>query len=990
MPRRFFCLALLLVGSCFRVPAKEPQLICGTSREAAKEEVFLHRQSRAQWRLLRATREAEPIGKDVGDIAVMYDSGGVVARRNPFNLEGRSITFTPNANHTAYRFTTAVAVFDETAAQRGAPLAQLGDDDTRRLSLPFRFPFFGSTYETLYVNSDGNISFQEGDARAMSKSIGLLAGGPPRIAALFADLDPSRSLYGVRVLGEPSRVVVTWLEVPEYRSAGTGPMQTFQLRLYADGRMEIAYRMVNIREAVVGISPGRAVGLTEIVSFSQGSGSEFRATVAESFTAVEAIDTVLLAQRFYQTHDDAYDYLVVYNTLGIPARSFAVATELTIRSRYRAGFGDTPVDLGREYGSAARLQAFLNMGSLAQYPMDPRQPVAARGATGDTPLSILAHEVGHLFLALASIRDEADPELRPMLGAGLAHWSFNFNSDASFLEGNRILDKGENANPRFETVGAVERYSSLDQYLMGFRAPDEVPPLFLVRQTGYLNSEPPRRGVLFNGQRQDFTVQDIIAAEGRRSPDHTLAQRRFRAAIILLVAQGAEPSPQALDQLETLRRQFEEFFRQATDNRAVLETSLKRNLRLSLWPAAGVVQGATLPVSVLLDRPAEASLTVILRSQNGNATLPASLTIAAGAREATFSLRALRAGVEEIVAEPDDTRYRADHAFLYVAPSLEQVELQVDSGDKQVVTSGVALPQAIAVRATDINLIPYPGLTVRARVTDGGTAEPAVAVTGADGIARFRWTPGNGAVHQLTATLEANGRSVAVEALGRPFFQASAVLNAASYAPGISPGSLGVVFGTSLAGGSTARTRTVPWPTELSGVQLRINGAAVPLYHVSDGQINFLAPRQLAGPTAEVEVWTPLGRSAAVQVPVNPIQPGLFFDPVTREAAVLVAGTGRLTSQRPAAPGEFLEIYATGLGAVQPSGVAGLQETVVKPIVRLGGVDAEVSFSGMSPAIDGLYQINARVPENAPRGVVKLSIEAGGVRSNEADVTLAQ
>src|SRR5262249_45926910 len=135
------------------------------------------------------------------------------------------------------------------------------------------------------------------------------------------------------------------------------------------------------------------------------------------------------------------------------------------------------------------MQAFLNLGPLSNYPRDINAGVPLRGSTGDTPVTIIAHETGHLFLALASIRDPLDPAARPMLGGALAHWSFNFNSEASFLEGNRIADNGESANPRFATVATVEGYSPLDQYLMGFRAPEEVAPLFLVQSTGHPNDQ---------------------------------------------------------------------------------------------------------------------------------------------------------------------------------------------------------------------------------------------------------------------------------------------------------------------------------------------------------------------------------------------------------------------------------------------------------------------------------------------------------------------
>ncbi len=971
-------LALVLAAS--PSPAREIPTTCGTERGNWKEELFLHRRSMAAQQKAGLIRQASgPAGRDYGSIAVMYDSGGVVARRNPFNLAGKGIRFTPAA--AGYQFLTTDAVYDESAASAGSLLAGMGDDDTRLIGLPFRFPFFGGAYGDMYINSDGNVSFTEGDANPVTKTIGLLTGGPPRIAPLFVDLDPSRARGGIRVLAEASRVVVTWAEVPEYRGVGTGPLQTFQLRLFPDGGMEFAYVTVNVGNAVVGLSPGRAIGNTEVLSFLDTREGQFPATVAERFTSAESIDTVLLSQRFYQTHDDAYDYLAVYNTLGIPARAFAAATELTVRSTWRAGFGDLPVDIGAQFGSARRLQAFLNMGPLSQYPRDPTALVPVRASEGDTPLTVLGHEAGHLFLALASIRDQSDPDERPMLGQGLAHWSFNFNSDASLLEGNRIRDNGAGASPRFTTIATVEGFSALDQYLMGLRPPEEVPPTFLVRGSGISKDLTPRAGVNFNGNRQEIHIDEIIAAEGRRSPDHTLAQRRFRMAVILMIREGSEPNPEDVAQLETLRRQFETFFEKAASGRARMETALSKNLQLSLWPAAGVIEGATLDASLTLDRPAGADLTVQLKAEGGLASVPATVTIRAGSRQAHFPVRGLRAGVDEIVAAPGDGSYITDSARVQISPALTNLRLDIVAGDKQIANANSPLPRLIEVRATDVNLIPYQGIAVSAGVSPPGVVEPVRAFTGPDGIARFRWAPGGASANQLRATIEGTGTAVTASTLGRPSFQASGVLNAASLAPGLSPGAQAIVFGASLAGGIEARSRGLPWQSELSGVQLAINGSPAQLHSVSDGRIYFQVPRQLLPGVAEFVVTTRLGASDPVRITVSPVAPGLFFHTETGEAAALVAGTGLLTSQRAIRPSEYLEIYATGLG---------VEETGVLPKVWLGGIQAEVSFSGLSGAVPGLNQINAQVPKGTPSGVIKLRIETGGVSSNEADIHVSR
>ena len=118
-----------------------------------------------------------------------------------------------------------------------------------------------------------------------------------------------------------------------------------------------------------------------------------------------------------------------------------MAFEVTARSN-RTGIGDPPRDVGEEYGSASRLQAVLNMGPLSQYPADPNGLVSARASSGDTPLTVLAHEAGHLFLAFASTRDPSNPDARPLLCSDQAHWAFTFNAEASLVSGSRIQDNG--------------------------------------------------------------------------------------------------------------------------------------------------------------------------------------------------------------------------------------------------------------------------------------------------------------------------------------------------------------------------------------------------------------------------------------------------------------------------------------------------------------------------------------------------------------------
>lgn len=945
--------------------ARQEKLTCGTTGVTPQEELQLHRQAKrlGLQRTRKATAERSVAGlavrPDAGNLAVLDDADGVVARRNPFNLNKRTLRFVPAGSTQRYRFELLDDTFDATLAASGTLLSNLQDDDTHQVTLPFEFPFWGRRHTSVFVNSDGNLTFDTGDAAITDRSLGRFTSGQPRIAALFRDLDPTKARTGVRISADANRFVVSWVDVPEYRDVGTGPLQTFQLRMFPDGRVEFAYFDVRTNDAVTGITPGRLQGATTLVSFLSGQSGEYPATVAERFAGAEEIDIFAAAQKFYLNHDDAYDYLVIYNALGIPASDTAVAYETTVRNN-RSGYGDRKVDIGQEAGSKRRLQAIMNMGHLSQYPKDPFARVPDRISVGDTPLTTIAHEAGHLFLAFASVRDQNDTEARPMLGHQLAHWNFVFNSEASLLEGNRIQDNGPGASPRFITTATVEGFAPLDQYLMGFRPPQEVPDTFLVvNPRGANTTGQPRLGVSFNGERRDIRIDEIIQAEGRRIPDHTVSQRRFRFAFIVVTANGSEPSTADLEQVETYRREFEAFFQKAASGNAFADTTLKRSLRVSTFPASGVIEGGTATATVAIEQPASAPLTVLLRSVSGAIEPPASITIPAGATQAQFTYRGRREGTDDLIAEPADSQFAVVQSRIQVSPA-QALTVAVSSGNFQTARAGSPLATPVQFRVLDRNELPYAGLPTQVTVTGGGSVDRTTAVTDETGSASFVWTPGAGAVNELRAELP-GGAAIAATALSRPAFAATSVVNAASYAAGITPGGIATMFGANLAGTQPA--------------EVLVNGAPVQVFFSSPRQLNFHIPASTTGSSAELTVRTAAGVSDPVRVPIAAVQPGIFFDAASGFGAILIAGTGQVTQQRPIASGDVIEIYCTGLGA-----------TTTSPQVTIAGRPAEVLFSGPAPGFLGLYQVNARAPSGLSSGPQSLRMTLGTATSNEVKV----
>src|SRR5262249_55744693 len=107
----------------------------------------------------------------------------------------------------------------------------------------------------------------------------------------------------------------------------------------------------------------------------------------------------------------------------------------------------------------------------------------------------------------------------------------------------------------------------------------------------------------------------------------------------------------------------------------------------------------------------------------------------------------------------------------------------------------------------------------------------------------------------------------------------TSVTNAASFVPGIVPGSLITIFGVRLSTTpSGVQASTIPWPIQLTDTSVKINGIDAPLYYVSGNQLNLQVPWELAAQRLASIVVTSNGRSSeAFQVGVLTAQPGVFM-----------------------------------------------------------------------------------------------------------------
>jgi len=565
--------ALALPTASVAKLVKERSLGCGMEAthlaiSIAKHELFERQRARERRDIRHAAATTGSAAsalevRKVGNVAVVDDDGSLVSEPNPLDLSNRGIQFKRKKNGVkTSNFGGGVN------ADRGEQIL-IGDDETVVIDLEFKFRFFGKRYNQVFLNSDGNLTFSRGDDSSSDRSLGRFLNGPPRIAPFFDDLDPSGATGegGVYVDNQSKLIRITWFEVPEFDESN---VNTFQVTLHSSGKVTVAYETLDALEGVVGVSPGGS-DIFNLVDFSTELPLPKKATaVAERFGLTEQIDDFAVAKLFLDNFKDDYDILLVWADFNISLGGNTFAYSQTLRNDVK-GIGRSIYDFTALIGGSQRFQTFVQMGDLSRYPSSPSVKFLD---SIDSALSLIAHEAGHRFLAFPRFLDGDGNVSDLILGRQLAHWSYFFDSDSSVLEGNDIRDNGDGT---FSTVGAVERYSKFDQYLMGLIAPEEVPDSFYVTdETSNADRESnPRLSDNFFGTRVDVSLSQVIAFEGPRDPDWTVAPKTLKTAFLVLGKRGQPVSAASAAKVRKYRKQWQRFFRQATDGSGKVKTKLK-------------------------------------------------------------------------------------------------------------------------------------------------------------------------------------------------------------------------------------------------------------------------------------------------------------------------------------------------------------------------------------------------------------------------------
>ena len=262
--------------------------------------------------------------------------------------------------------------------------------------------------------------------------------------------------------------------------------------------------------------------------------------------------------------------------------------------------------------------------------------------------------------------------------------------------------------------------------------------------------------------------------------------------------------------------------------------------------------------------------------------------------------------------------------------------------------------------------------------------------------------------YSVDANTTGQARSVVIEFGGASFYllqnatpsvapSAVSVVNAATFAAGIAPGSWITIEGQALAFSAQVAT-TSPLPNTLGGVQVLVNGNAIPLDYVGPSQINAQLPYEISPGAAQFIVTNYGAASSPVTVSVSATSPGIFTAGGQAIAQNVDAATGFVTLnsiRNPVSPGGYLVLYLTGQGVLDhviPTGATApdspLSSPAAKASVRIGGTDVPVLFIGMTPGLVAVCQANIQVPDNIPAGDQPVIVTIGSVDSPPAAVSI--
>ena len=245
----------------------------------------------------------------------------------------------------------------------------------------------------------------------------------------------------------------------------------------------------------------------------------------------------------------------------------------------------------------------------------------------------------------------------------------------------------------------------------------------------------------------------------------------------------------------------------------------------------------------------------------------------------------------------------------------------------------------------------------------------------------------------ITISAEGTTEQITVNAVVSPGPVITALQNAASGDSTIAPNSFMAIYGSGFAGSPTSWNPVTSLPTSLGGVSVRVNGKDAYLSYADSGQLNLLTPTDTTSGSVQVQVTTGSGTTTAnaIMAQAGPAWFTYTTGGPTWIAALIAntatyvapAGTFGPGASRSAKAGDYLALYANGLGATNPAAPVGVVLTTDYPLddlsrvtITIGGHNVPVLYAGLVGA--GLYQINVQVPPGLGTGELPVMMMVSG------------
>ncbi len=266
---------------------------------------------------------------------------------------------------------------------------------------------------------------------------------------------------------------------------------------------------------------------------------------------------------FLAAHPDDSQFLVIYTTWSLPAGIGALyqAVANDVEGIGYAHIADLdPVIPAPIFDDTpnSQVQGFLHLNRWTQY-------LGGDDGLDDETISLIfGQEFGHAWLAFPYYVDAQGVTRDDLLGRSDAHWSFYLDSAGSPVEGHAWTDNGDGTFTAAKTE--LFEFSDLDLYLMGLIGPDEVAPFFLLTDpTNCVDSAlddgscAPTDAFRFEADsytvtanRQDITIEQIIAAEGPRIPAAGDAPTEWDVSFLLIKRPDETLSEAELDSMAAI------------------------------------------------------------------------------------------------------------------------------------------------------------------------------------------------------------------------------------------------------------------------------------------------------------------------------------------------------------------------------------------------------------------------------------------------------